>query len=184
MKARIIINLVGFQLCWWLCVAYGETPLLAVPLLWVIAQPFILKRVFGKGGNYPVSIQSEYLLILTAVVIGAATESLLSLLGIWAQPTDFALPVWLLVLWALLAGCSYHSFAWLAGRLVLGGALAAISAPLSYIAGAALNANYDLVSGWQPLIKIALVWSVIFPLLLWLAAQLTNRQVFGLARRV
>lgn len=184
MKARIITNLVGFQLCWWLCVAYGETLLLAAPLLWVAAQPFVLRRAFGKGGNYSVRIESEYLLIVAAVLIGAVTESLLSFVGIWAQPTDFVLPVWLLVLWALLGGCMYHSFAWLAGRFVLGGVLAAVSAPLSYVAGAALNANYDLVSGWQSLIKIALVWSAVFPLLLWLASQFSSRQVFQLARRV
>ncbi len=164
--------------------AYGETLLLAVPLLWVAAQPFVLQRAFGKGGNYSVRIQTEYLLIVAAVLIGAVTESLLSLMGIWAQPNDFTLPVWLLVLWALLAGCLYHSFAWLAGRFVLGGVLAAISAPLSYVAGAALNANYDLVNGWQSLAKIALVWSAVFPLLLWLASQFSNRQVFQSARRV
>lgn len=182
MKARIIINLVGFQLCWWLCVAYGNTWLLAAPLMWVVAQPLLLQHISGRREKYLFNIQSEYLLIAATVAIGAATESLLCLVGIWAQPAHFILPAWLLVLWALLAGCLYHSFAWLAGRLVLGGALAAISAPLSYIAGAALNENYDLVNGWQPLIKIALVWSLIFPLLLWLAVQFAKRQVFALNR--
>lgn len=181
MRAAIVINLIGFQLCWFLCVAYGESMVLVVPLLWIALQPVLLNNLLAsKNAMNSSRLSGEYLLVLAAVFAGCVIEYGLAYAGVWAEPSTITVPLWLIALWALFAGCIYHSFAWLQGRYLLAAALAAISAPLSYIAGAALNQHYELAAGWFPLVLIGGVWSLIMPSMLYLARRLEREQLLAI----
>lgn len=176
MKFPVLVNIVMFQLGWWLCVVAGETLLIYSVIAWILFQPWLL-RLNQSGDRLGITHQvlMEYALLVAAVCVGVVVEMGLFYLGVWRYPEAFALPLWLLTLWALLAGTICHSLRWLVGRYALSALLAALLAPLSYFSGAALNDNFSMRNGMLPIVSIATVWAVTFPLLLWFAKCLSIR---------
>ncbi len=173
-RAKLIANVVLFQAGWFACVLGGTGPWLLVPVavLWI--------HFFWIS-----SWQAEGKLIATVVLTGAAIDSFLMQTGVFAFPGDSLLaPLWLVVLWAMLATTLNHCLAWTARRIWLASLLGAVSGPLSYFAGAAL-AEVELPLGQSMTFAIlAAVWAITFPLLhgfahvyrqQWLVRQMAQR---------
>jgi hypothetical protein len=79
------------------------------------------------------------------------------------------IPIWLALLWPLLATTLNHCLAWSARPWWLASVLGAIGGPVSYYAGTQL-ATVSLPLGfWTSMLILAAVWVVVFPLLHWLA---------------
>jgi hypothetical protein len=150
-----------FQLAWFAAVFSPQYPVLllgpllaaAVHLLWL-----------GRG---------EALLLVTVTVLGTLIDSALLHAGLFDfGETRWLIPPWLVLMWTLLATTLRHCLAWTARPWWLASALGAVTAPLSYYAGARL-AGVGLPFGlWPSLLMLAALWAVVFPLLHRLALRM------------
>lgn len=150
-----------FQLAWFASVFSPQHPVLLVVPLAVAAVHLLW---IGPG---------ELKLLLAITALGTGIDSLLLHAGLF----DFGaprwlIPPWLMLLWTLLATTLRHCLAWTARPWWQASALGAVSAPLSYYAGAQL-AGVGLPLGvWPTLLMLGALWAVLFPLLHRLAQQL------------
>jgi hypothetical protein len=156
---RNLANAALFQLGWFSCVLGGNSAWLLVSL----AIFFVHLRFIG-------SWQTEGKLLLTVFALGCVLDSALIKIGVF----DFAeagrvIPLWLALLWPLLATTLGHCLAWSARPWWLASAVGAIGGPASYIAGSHL-ASVQLPLGlWPSVLVLGAIWAVVFPLLHWLA---------------
>jgi len=167
MNLRLVANFVAFQAGWFACVlgAGRGAPLLG-PAVCVVLLLAMLWAAPRRGA---------FLALLAAGgLIGGAWDTLLSALGLFhfdsARHAPL-LPLWMLALWVIFASTCNASLRWLQGRMLLAAALAAVAAPLSYLAGQRLGA----LAMPQPALALGaegLGWALILPLLLYLARRL------------
>jgi hypothetical protein len=94
----------------------------------------------------------------------AAAGFLLDTLWIRTGILDYAgaaiAPLWIVLLWSGVGFTINHSLGFFRSRPWLGGAMAAVSAPLSYLAGERLGAV--LIQDWSLLPLISLSWMLLF----------------------
>jgi len=158
--ATLLANAALFQLGWFACVFSPEQPwLLLVPLL-----------VLGLHIGWLSSWAAEGKLLLGSLLIGVTLDSALLHLGLFdfGQPR-LLIPLWLALLWPLLASTLRHSLAWTARPWWRASLLGAISAPLSYYAGAHLAGVALPYGSTVTLLVLALLWAGVLPLLQHLA---------------
>ncbi|UTW09146.1 DUF2878 domain-containing protein [Pseudomonas benzenivorans] len=151
---KLIANALLFQLGWLACVLGGGPWLLlvgavlAVHLLWIS------------------SWAAEGKLLLSVFLAGSALDSFLLNLGVFdfGEPRTL-IPLWLALLWLLLATTLNHCLAWTAQPWWRGSLLGAVGGPLSYYAGAQL-AGVGLPYGtWPTLALLAMIWALVMPVL-------------------
>ncbi|MBK5435815.1 DUF2878 domain-containing protein [Pseudomonas sp. TH32] len=159
-----LANAVLFQCGWFACVLGGDSlwllvgvAVLAVHLLWIT------------------SWSEEGQVILAVTLLGTVIDTALRAFGVFhfSLPGPLA-PVWLILLWALLATTLRHCLAWSAQPWWRASLLGAVGGPLSYYAGsqlAGVSFGYGTVA---TLLGLALLWGMIFPLLHWVARQLAH----------
>jgi hypothetical protein len=150
-----IVNALLFLLGWLACLLGGDGPwlllvglVLAVHLLWTS------------------SWAAEGKLLLSVFLAGSALDSFLLNLGLF----DFGaprtlIPLWLALLWLLLATTLNHCLAWSARPWWRASLLGASGGPLAYYAGAQI-AGVGLPHGtWPTLALLALIWALVMPVL-------------------
>ncbi|MRT94989.1 DUF2878 family protein [Ancylomarina sp. 16SWW S1-10-2] len=111
--------------------------------------------------------------------IGFVVELLYLQLGVLVRSDGSVLPpVWLLLLWVMFATTLFFSLSWLRTKLYVAAVCAAISAPLSYLAGTRLHDLMALnTSVFFSLLVIAITWAILLPILLcWLVADDVNQR--------
>lgn len=148
-----LINGLLFQAGWFACV-----------LGWLWLAVLILVVHLLRHG--------ELRLLLGVMVFGTLFDSALTWLGVFDFNSSSPwIPLWLVLLWALLGTTFNHCLAWTARPWWLGSLLGAVSGPLSYYAGARL-AGVELPLGlWPSLLLLAGVWAGVLPLLHGLARR-------------
>jgi len=165
--SSVIANVVLFQAGWFACVlgAANGLPWLGSAIVVAIVA-WHTQRM-----NQPLV---ETKLIAIAVLLGAAWDSVLVMLGWIAYPAGSlivgAAPYWILALWALFATALNVSMRWLKQRPWLAALLGAICGPLSYWAAARLGAA-DFVEPLQVVTALAVGWAIIMPLLMALSCH-------------
>ncbi|PYB80932.1 DUF2878 domain-containing protein [Pseudomonas sp. LB-090624] len=155
----LVANALWLQLGWWLCVLGASTTslLLLVPLglvlhLWACPQP-----------------RAEARALVRVTLAGCVLDSVLGAVGVF----DFAawpLPLWLALLWLVLASGLRHSLAWAGWPFLRGAAIGAVGGPLAYLGGARLA---DVALPHGPLatgLLLVPIWALALPLLVRLAA--------------
>jgi hypothetical protein len=156
----LVANALWLQAGWWACVLGARYPglLLLVPLglaihLWLCPD-----------------YKAETKALLRVALAGCVLDSVLGALGVFSFDT-WPLPLWLVLLWWVLASGLRHSLAW-AGRPYWRGALlGALGAPLAYVGGARL-AGVGLPLGViETGLLLMPVWALALPLLLHIAAR-------------
>ena len=161
MRERIA-NAVLFQLGWLACVLGGNS----LWLLLALAALVIHLRWISSWA-------AEGRLILCVVIVGTALDSVLRYLDVFrfadASPL---IPLWLMLLWALLATTLRHCLAWSARPWWLASALGAVGGALSYYAGGRLAGVQFPYGDIPTLIMIGLLWAGLFPLLHSMARRL------------
>ncbi len=161
MTLKALVNAGLFQLGWFACVFSPQyLALLAVPLLVAVVHVLWL----GRG---------ELRVLVVVTLLGTVIDSALMHAGLF-QFTEprLLIPLWLVLMWTSLATTLRHCLAWTAQPWWLACGLGAVSAPLSYYAGAQL-AGVALPYGlWPSLLVLAAIWAVVFPLLHYLARRL------------
>ena len=163
-----LINILSFQTGWFACVlgaAHGR------PLL----GPVVVAVLLGLHLYLTADVKGEIRLLATAGVLGFLLDSLQALLGVFSFGTGGALswmsPLWMIALWPNFATTLHTSLSWLAGRYALAAVFGAIAGPLSYYAGAQLGALSLHPHLFVSLGTLSVVWSILTPGLLWLAAR-------------
>lgn len=169
MTSRTLLNLVGFQACWF-----------ALVLLAAAGHPWLGMAVLAVAvawNLYAASAPARELQLLgAALLLGLAGETALHWAAVTGYPpqawTGEPVPVWMVGLWINFATTLHVSLAWLRGRLVMATLAGAVAGPLSYFGGQRLGA---ITLHPEPLIwivGIGLLWAVATPLLVW-AAEVT-----------
>jgi hypothetical protein len=157
---RNLLNAVLFQIGWFTCVLGGNSGWLLIPFVILLLH----LRFIG-------SWQAEAKLLMTVFALGCVLDSALIKIGLF----DFGevgrvIPLWLAMLWPLLATTLGHCLAWSGKRWWLASALGAVGGPASYIAGSHLTYVQLPVGVWPSALILAAIWAVVFPILHWLAA--------------
>jgi hypothetical protein len=124
----------------------------------------------------------EWLLLGVSGIVGLGLDGLLKVTGVVAYAADLApapwlAPVWIVALWLLFATMLNESLAWLQGRPALAAVLGAVFGPLSYLAGARLEAAWFPRSTTMAMAVLALMWAAVLPLFLALAEKVRNRGI-------
>lgn len=152
---KLIVNALLFQLGWFACVFGGDS-------LWLL----IVGVAVAVHLCWTSSWLAEGKLLLSVFLAGSALDSFLLNLGVFdfGEPRTL-IPLWLALLWLLLATTLNHCLAWTAQPWWRGSLLGAIGGPLSYYGGAQI-AGVGLPYGtWPTLLLLALIWAAVMPLL-------------------
>ncbi len=160
--ARVLANLIAFQIGWFACVlggAYGQ-PWAGTALALTIAVVHLASS--ARPGD-------EARLLAIATALGAAWDSALVALG-WVSYSAGTLlpgtaPVWIVAMWTLFATTLNVSLNWLKNRHLAAAAFGAVGGPLAYYAGMKLGAVRFADLGIA-MAALALGWAVILPALL------------------
>lgn len=159
-----LVNAVLFQVCWFACVLGGARGV----EIWGLAAVACL----AVSVAFRDTIRRDALLLAVAVPAGMILDSIWINAGILDYGTPLA-PPWIVMLWAAVALTLNHSLAFLQPRPWLGGLLAGLSAPFSYLMGARLDA-VEIPEPWL-LAVVGVVWLLMFTGLFELARRLTPR---------
>ncbi|MCF4996966.1 DUF2878 family protein [Pseudomonas syringae] len=159
-----LANALMFQLGWLACVLGGNSPWLLVAL-GILVIHFCWISSWAMEGR----------LMLSVVILGTAVDSLLRAAGVFEfQDSSPLIPLWLMLLWALLATTLRHCLQWSARPWWLAALLGAVGGGLSYYAGGRL-AGVQFPYGEVPtLIGIGLLWMALFPLLHYMSSRLSG----------
>ena len=168
-------NFVLFQAGWFACVigaAHGQS-------FWPVLATMAYLGFYVWRSSSPIF---EFKLLIKAALLGVSADTLIVNLGYlsfndsWFGP--HIAPVWMWVLWALVASTINQSLSWLKGRTLLGIVLGAITGPLSYEAGVRLGAG-AWVPGYEVIgfILIGLIWAAAIPLLFYWADAPIKQQL-------
>ncbi|UST58053.1 DUF2878 domain-containing protein [Pseudomonas moraviensis] len=157
-----LANAVLFQLGWLACVIGGNS----LWLLLALAALVIHLRWISSWA-------AEGRLMLSVVIVGTAVDSVLRYLHVFRfEDAAPLIPLWLMLLWALLATTLRHCLAWSARPWWLASALGAVGGALSYYGGGRL-AGVQFPYGEVPtLMVIGVLWAGLFPLLHMMARRL------------
>lgn len=155
----VLINIVVFQVLWWLAVLGGRI-LEGIPVL-VYAILFLCLHVRFVEGK--ASVQR----LLVAAVSGVMFDQVGYQIGMVKFSDYYStwLPLWMIALWLGFVCTLNVSFKWLHGRHIMAGILGAIFGPVSYWAAFKLGAVAfpDLTIS---MVWLAVGWGILFPALL------------------
>ena len=159
-----LTNAVLFQVGWLACVLGGDS-------LWLLLALAVLVIHLGWISSWA----EEGRLILSVVLVGTAVDSLLRAAGVFEfQDLSPLIPLWLMLLWALLATTLRHCLQWSTRPWWLASGLGAVGGAVSYYGGGQL-AGVQFPYGEVPtLIGIGLLWALLFPLLHVMARRLSH----------
>lgn len=164
---RMLLNLVLFQVGWFACVLSGAAhqPWIGAAIAICIVAIHLIRAPRPE---------LELKLVLIAVVIGAAWDSLLVWLN-WLRYSSGILiphtaPFWIIIMWGLFATILNVTLRWMRGRWVLAALAGAVGGPLAYYGGSRLGA-LQFNDGGDALIVLAIGWAIITPALIALAAR-------------
>jgi len=162
-----LYNFVGYQAIWFIAILGREQ------FEWLLLTLIALHVYFCKERI----IEAKALALCSA--IGIAVDTVLTWTGIFIfspTPTLLPIPLWLVDIWIGFAATLRHSLSYLIGRPFIGVALAAIGAPLSYLAGMKLGAVEFGLSSIDAALLIGVLWCVMMPVFLTICRMpLSNR---------
>lgn len=145
-------NGVVFQIAWFACVLGGA----AGTSLWGAATLAALLAMSLYGS----STGRDLILTLAVVAVGFLLETIWIRTGVLNYQGATLAPVWIVMLWAAVGLTVNHCLSMFKARPWLGGVLAGVGAPFSYLGGERLGA-VTIADPWQ-LLAISAVWLVLF----------------------
>lgn len=161
---KSLANAVLFQCGWFACVLGGDSGWLLIGI-----------AALGAHLLWISSWAREGRVILAVTALGTLVDTALRGLGVFEFNTPGPLiPLWLILLWALLATTLRHCLAWSAQPWWLASLLGTVGGPLSYYAGSQLAGVSFTYGTATTLIGLALLWAMLFPLLHGIAQRLEH----------
>ncbi|QHG68260.1 DUF2878 domain-containing protein [Pseudomonas putida] len=157
-RGWLLGNALWLQAGWWLCVLGAHRPW----LLLVVMVGLLLHLWLSPRG--------ELRVLLWVAAAGCLLDSTLGMLGVFSF-NPWPLPLWLALLWLVLASGMRHSLAGLGQPAWLPVLLGLLGGPLAYLAGARL-AEVELPMGQlKTALILAPVWALALPQALRFAAR-------------
>ncbi|MEX5503726.1 DUF2878 domain-containing protein [Pseudomonas putida] len=156
----LVANAIWLQAGWWICVLGAEHPWL---LLLVIAGVAVHLRLCPD-------VNAEFRALLCVTLAGCVLDSVLGAMGVFGFDA-WPLPLWLALLWLVLASGMRHSLAWAGRRWRIGALLGALGGPLAYLGGARLADVALPLGALQTGLLLMPIWALALPLLARLAAR-------------
>ncbi|GGB91786.1 hypothetical protein GCM10011352_17310 [Marinobacterium zhoushanense] len=161
---HIIINLVGFQLCWWLAVLLQNESL-----------PWLILLLSGHLLLHSDRLAELQLILITAT-FGYLLDTLLLLSGVFHFERAPAVPpLWLALLWCCFAATLRQGLKPLATHPYLAGLLGGVAGSGSYLLGAQLGAVKLGYTTSTSLLILVPLWAALLPALLWLGQNFGTR---------
>ncbi|CAG9297475.1 DUF2878 domain-containing protein [Celerinatantimonas diazotrophica] len=158
---KLWINVLAYQLCWWLLVCLGVSVLSVVAVL--LSVGLYLSTESGR--------RAKWWIILIVPAIGIGCDSALAYWGIYGQAwQEHGIALWLCLLWVVFSTLLNVSLKWFQEHLFFAALCGAIGGPSSYWAGAKL-ANMTELS-LDSLQVLAVVWLILTPTFLYLCRSL------------
>lgn len=165
--AAVVFNGMLFNLSW-LAIVYTHSTAFAPAI--ALLHLLVHFAVMGRG-------VVEARLVLGVCVLGFALDQAIFAGGVLATSGPYAVaPIWISCLWPVLATTLMHAFSPLQKRLVLAIFIGGVGGTASYLAGARLSDVEFVSQFWGPA-TMALIWAILFPVLL-LAARLNTDSEF------
>jgi Protein of unknown function (DUF2878) len=156
-----LVNAALFQLAWFAAVLGGTVAACAVAVLLLVHA--------ARHGNP----KADWTIAAITAALGVGLDTAWIYLGILDYGDAVVAPAWIAVLWAALGVSLNHSLALLQRHPLAGAAAAAVAAPLSYSAGAALGSVE--VPDAMALSIVAVAWFGIFAALLgWIVPRVNQ----------
>lgn len=166
---HIIRNLVSFKAGWLACVVFaaaGNTTLALASALVVAALHLLWVPVQRK----------EALLLLAAIGIGFAWESLLVATGVVSYPGhegSWFAPLWIVSMWALFATTLNHGMRWIKRSFPVASLAGLVGGPMAFFGGMKMGA----VTFADPILSLAAIgagWAVLLPVLVIVADSIID----------
>ncbi len=162
------INLIGFQLAWWLSVLYGNQALPIVAAL--IAVHLLLHSTPSV----------ELIVLVSCALLGMLVDTVLTRSGIFVFTQDHAWPpVWLVLLWLSFSATLRQGLHWFKGRYLLSALVGSLAGAASYLAAGRLGAVIFGVTEIEAALLLALIWMMLFPALMKLASAMEKQRVLA-----
>ncbi|MCC9005545.1 DUF2878 domain-containing protein [Pseudomonas putida] len=156
----LVANAVWLQAGWWICVLGDERPWL---LLLVIAGVVVHLRLCPD-------VNAEVKALLRVTLAGCVLDSTLGALGVFGFDAC-PLPLWLALLWLVLASGMRHSLAWAGRHWQIGALIGALGGPLAYVGGARVTQVALPLGTLETGLLLMPIWALALPLLARLAAR-------------
>lgn len=156
----LVANAVWLQAGWWICVLGAERPWL---LLLVIAGVAVHLRLCPD-------VNAEVKALLRVTLAGCVLDSTLGALGVFGFD-GWPLPLWLALLWLVLASGMLHSLAWAGRHWQIGALIGALGGPLAYVGGARVTQVALPLGTLETGLLLMPIWALALPLLARLAAR-------------
>lgn len=158
MISKKLLNFIGFQIVWWVCVFFAKEQigfyLFASTLITALALHFCL---IAK------SKLKELLFFIVITSLGLVIDfELNDKLFTSGGQKVFNFPLWLIGMWAFYPSLIPHSLNWLQNRLFLQVIFGGLGGALTYYAGVSLGVLK--FTEFSSVIFIGLIWSIFFPI--------------------
>jgi ribosomal protein L12E/L44/L45/RPP1/RPP2 len=161
MMSPALVNAALFQLTWFAAVLGGTAAAF-------VAAALLLLHAARHG-----SAKADLTIAAITAALGVGLDTAWIYLGVLDYGGAVVAPAWIAVLWAAVGVSLNHSLAMLQRYPLAGAAAAAVAAPLSYSAGAALGGVEVLDR--LALVGVAVSWFAVFaPLLGWIVPRVNQ----------
>ncbi|CAG36880.1 hypothetical protein DP2151 [Desulfotalea psychrophila LSv54] len=161
---KTLINVLIYQSIWFLSILGGNSGAW-FGLLLLCAHLF-----------YSATKSADLRMIGALFVAGLLLDGTLHQVGFFSfTETGFPIPFWLLVIWLGLAITPNHSLAWLQKKPLLAMLFGTLGGPIAYWAGVRMGAahfNWELLPS---LGTLAVIWGLLWPLVMHLSVISTKR---------
>ena len=171
MKNSIIINVIGFYICWWLTIYGAVSQFYYIgPLATIIFIIIHLKKVTNH--------MKEDIFLFISFFLGLFIESLLLNLDIIIHKGLLVqyniAPLWAVSLWLCFATTLLHSFKWLSKRYIVSSFLGLLSAPMIYFSMFSLDVIEFGVSKTFAILITSVLWALFVPLFIYISDQILD----------
>lgn len=164
---RTLENILLFQIGWLAVVMLG-----AGPYHW--AAPAIVLAVVWRHVSRSADPRTELRLTGFALIFGLLWENALTAMTVVVYPhgqiVGWLAPVWILLMWPMMATTLNVAMRWLHRRVWLGALFGAIGGPLAFLAGERLDAVV-FPDPFLAMTVLAMGWAILFPMLVGLARR-------------
>jgi len=160
-NGKIVFNVIGFYICWWLTI-FGVVKgyFFVGPIVVVL---FLIIH-FYKVTNH----KKEDMFLFICFILGLIIESVLLNLNIIIHKgflTQYHVaPLWSVSLWVCFGATIYHSFKWMSKQYIASSILGAMSAPIVYFSFKSIGVVEFGMSNFITAVSVSVVWCLFIPL--------------------
>ena len=169
LNSNIIINVIGFYICWWLTIFGAISKVYFIGPIITIC--FIVLHLY-KVTNH----KKEDIFLIIAFFLGLFIESFLLNCHIIIHEgvlVEYNLaPLWSVSLWVCFATTLFHSFKWLSKQYIISSFLGIFSAPMIYFSMESLGVLSFGIDKIYVALFSSILWGIFVPLLIYISDKI------------